>query len=128
MIATFVSAFGEPATVEETYFLRDGVFELAAFDERVARLLVAEGQTPALVLGTSFAFVHFLDALGDDTFRLPKGTRVMQTGGFKGKSREVASQTLRHDLTRAFCIESSNVVAGVRDDGALQSVLYARRR
>lgn len=109
MIAHFVAELGTPASVAETYFLRDGVFELAAFDERVARLMVQEA--PVLLLGTSFAFVHFLDALGDDTFRLPAGSRVMQTGGFKGKSREVSAQDLRRDLSRVFCIEEGNVVS-----------------
>ena len=59
------------------------------------------------MLGTSFALVHLLDALGDDTFRLPRGSRVMQTGGFKGKSREVAAASSVRDLARAFASPSA---------------------
>ena len=110
MIASFVKELGTEASPEETYFLRDGVIDLAAFDERAARLLV-QSDGPALLLGTSFAFVHFLDALGEDTFRLPAGSRVMQTGGFKGKSREVSAADLRRDISRVFCIQESNVVS-----------------
>ncbi|MDB4950321.1 MAG: hypothetical protein JWM27_2970 [Gemmatimonadetes bacterium] len=46
---------------------------------------------PVLVAGTAFAFVHWLDALreADTCFRLPEGSRLMDTGGFKGRAREV---------------------------------------
>ena len=52
---------------------------------------------PLAVLGTSFSFVHLLDAMADvdRTFRLPAGSRVLDTGGFKGKSREVTAEDLR---------------------------------
>src|SRR6185312_4696123 len=49
---------------------------------------------PTLVLSTSFALVHLLDQRGDRDLRLPAGSRVMQTGGFKGRSREVPSDAL----------------------------------
>ncbi|HEX7241001.1 MAG TPA: hypothetical protein VF263_12085, partial [Longimicrobiaceae bacterium] len=48
---------------------------------------------PVCVLGTSFAFVHWLDAAGE-RYALPAGSRVMDTGGFKGRSREVTREEL----------------------------------
>ena len=109
MIARFVERLGTPAPPEQTYFLRGGVFDLTALDERVVRLMYSN-QRQALVLGTAFAYVHFLDALGDASFRMPEGTRVMQTGGFKGKSREVDAATLRRDVAKAFCVGARSVV------------------
>jgi hypothetical protein len=55
----------------------------------------AEGR-PVCVLGTSFALVHLLDALRerDARIRLPEGSRLMDTGGFKGRSREVTREQL----------------------------------
>jgi hypothetical protein len=52
--------------------------------------------TPVCIPGTAFAFVHWLDALRDagERFRLPEGSRVMDTGGFKGRSREVSREEL----------------------------------
>ena len=64
-----------------------------------------------LVLATSFALVHLLDAVGEATFVLPPGSRVMQTGGFKGKSREVAADELRAELARIFAIDERSIVA-----------------
>lgn len=51
---------------------------------------------PVCLLGTSFAFVHWLDALAEsgERFALPAGSRVMDTGGFKGRSREVTREEL----------------------------------
>ena len=48
----------------------------------------AEGQ-PALVLGTAFSFVHFLDHLAEQglRFALPPGSCALETGGYKGRSR-----------------------------------------
>ncbi|MFQ5804521.1 MAG: long-chain fatty acid--CoA ligase [Candidatus Methylomirabilales bacterium] len=53
-------------------------------------------QDPVCLLGTSFAFVHLLDTCLADgwRFRLPEGSRLMDTGGFKGRSREVSRQEL----------------------------------
>lgn len=109
MCAGFVRVFGEPAPHEETWLLDGDTLDLSAFDSRVAFAL-AKGQ-PMLVLATSFALVHLLDALGDATFELPEGSRVMQTGGFKGKSREVSPEHLRAELARVFAIDERAIVA-----------------
>jgi len=55
-----------------------------------AALRRAEG--PVALLGTAFAFVHLVDS--GLKVKLPPGSRVMETGGFKGKSREVAREEL----------------------------------
>ncbi len=49
-----------------------------------------EGE-PVCILGTAFGFVHFLDWLETEGRRpaLPAGSRIMDTGGYKGRSREV---------------------------------------
>jgi len=49
---------------------------------------------PIGLLGTAFSFVHLLDALGDERLALPSGSRVMETGGFKGRAREVPREEL----------------------------------
>lgn len=56
-------------------------------------------QGPVALLGTSLAFVHLIDALRSSKtrLRLPKGSRIMDTGGFKSRSREVSPRGLRDD-------------------------------
>ncbi len=57
---------------------------------------VEQAGKPACVLGASFAFVHVLDLCAQRglRFHLPAGSRVMDTGGFKGRSREVPQEDL----------------------------------
>ena len=69
----------------------------------------AEGAA-VLLLATSFALVHLLDALDGRALTLPAGSRAMQTGGFKGKSREVDAGDLRADVARAFALDPRAVV------------------
>jgi hypothetical protein len=48
---------------------------------------------PTVVLGTAFAFVHLMDEWSG-SITLPEGSIVIDTGGFKGKSREVSRARL----------------------------------
>jgi hypothetical protein len=93
----------------------DGVARAAA----VAR---AE-HAPVIVLATSFALVHLLDAAGDRALALPEGSRIMQTGGFKGRSREIAPDALRAMLSRVFAVPETHVV-GEYGMTELSSQLY----
>lgn len=62
---------------------------------------------PVCLLGTSFSFVHLLDRLVEDGRRypLPPGSRLMDTGGYKGRSREVPADELRALYTARLALE-----------------------
>jgi hypothetical protein len=106
MCALFVRAFGDPAL--SGFFVRDGELQAAALRARIAAL---PRETPAIVLATSFGLVHWLDAMRDETVALPLGSRVMQTGGYKGRSREVSAAELRRAVATAFAVEERAVIA-----------------
>jgi hypothetical protein len=78
--------------------LRDGV-RLAQHED-----------APILIAGTAFAFVHFLDDTEDAGWELPSGSRVMETGGFKGRSREVPRSILHSELATRFALPESSVI------------------
>lgn len=87
-----VDFFGAPGS---GFFVDEQGLRVA---ELVAALREAEATgEPVAVLGTSFAHVHLLDALEAQgvTVGLPAGSRLLDTGGFKGRSREVAPEELR---------------------------------
>lgn len=67
--------------------------------------------TPVALLGTSFAFVLAEEVLGAQCWSLPERSFVMQTGGFKGKSREVAPATLKSMLQTRYGIAPQRLVA-----------------
>jgi hypothetical protein len=87
-----------------------------------ATTLRAEGK-PAIVFATAFALVHALDQLGSTKLQLPNGSRVMQTGGFKGRSREVDADTLRAEVSETFGVPESSIV-GEYGMTELSSPLY----
>jgi len=67
---------------------------------------------PVALLGTAFAFVHLLDALerSGTRFGLPSGSRVMDTGGFKGRSRSVSRDELLDGYNTNLGIPADHVV------------------
>jgi len=78
---------------------------------------------PVVVMGTSFAFVHVTDELGDERLKLAPGSRAMHTGGYKGRSREVEPAELRSKIAQIFGIPTAAVV-GEYGMTELSSQLY----
>ena len=75
------------------FFVREGRLDVEAL---LAALEVAGRADKLLLCGTAFAFVHLLEALEarGRSLALPPGARVMETGGFKGKARELPRERL----------------------------------
>ncbi len=59
---------------------------------------------PCALLGASFSFVHAIDALRQEgrTFSLPQGSRLLDTGGYKGQSRELPLDAFYDGLSHTF--------------------------
>ena len=79
--------------------------------DRALRMYEDEG-TPVMILGTSFAFVHWTDHIRErgKSYSLPAGSRIMDTGGFKGRSREVPEAELRGAYGELLGISEDHVV------------------
>ncbi|MGB8369190.1 MAG: hypothetical protein ACLPYZ_13235 [Limisphaerales bacterium] len=67
---------------------------------------------PLLLLGTAFSFVHLLDFLADRNlhFDLPAGSRGMETGGYKNRSRSMPKTELHQLITERLGIPSSHII------------------
>ncbi len=67
---------------------------------------------PVMILATSFALADLLDFLAriDLKFRLPPGSVVFETGGFKGRAREVSRAELHRRLAAQLFIGEEAVV------------------
>lgn len=115
MMAWFMADFEQPEQPEQ---VDTAAAERWLIDERGVNLTELEraGRDAAragaelIVLATSFALVALLDALKGRTLSLPERTVVMQTGGFKGKSREIPAPELRRSIAAAFAIDEARVV------------------
>ena len=105
MVAQVMDRFGAPGS---------GWFATSAHGIDHARLRRAlEGCTrdgrAVCLLGTSLSFVHWLDGLAerDEHFTLPPGSRLMDTGGFKGRSRDVPADELRAEYQQRLGIPAA---------------------
>ncbi len=74
--------------------------------------LTGKDSRPLLLVGTAFSFVHLLDELKAHNLRaeLPAGSRVMETGGYKGRSREMSKAELHSLITEWLGVPVSNIV------------------
>lgn len=73
---------------------------------------VSQGE-PVVLLGTAFLFVHFLEHLAErhQVLALPPGSRVMETGGYKGQSRVLEREQLHQFISERLGIPPSHIVS-----------------
>ena len=82
--------------------------------ESLVRSLEKAGDsgTPVAVCGTAVSIVHLIEALEARglALRCPPGSRIMETGGFKGRSREMGPEQLYSALTRHLGVPPERIV------------------
>ena len=78
---------------------RDGQIKLFSELKRVERAGV-----PYALLGASYSFLPLIEELAcrNLSFSLPKGSRLFDTGGFKGRAREIDPESFYTELSERF--------------------------
>jgi hypothetical protein len=107
MLGVVMREFG---TVESAYYVERGQL---CVERLVSALQEAERtRQPVFLLGTAFAFVDLSDHLmqHNATFQMAEGSRAMDTGGFKGRSREVSKRALYGQIEECLGIPPARVV------------------
>jgi len=94
-------------TEESRYYIEGGLLDSKRLAADLSNL-----QEPIALFGTSFSFVHFLDFLQARAtpLPLPGGSRLMDTGGFKGKTREIPREELYRLYEAYFGLSPENCV------------------
>lgn len=72
-----------------------------------------QASRPVIMAGTAFSYVHLMDWLSEsDTgpINLPMGSLVMETGGYKGQSRELTRQELHASLNQFLGITNHQII------------------
>ncbi|HEY6169834.1 MAG TPA: long-chain fatty acid--CoA ligase [Verrucomicrobiae bacterium] len=112
MFATVQREFGQREQVFTGAVNSDGAWALD-LEATLSRLRASEAAgEPLVVLGTAFSFVHLLDHLtaNDLKLNLPAGSRAMETGGYKGRSRELPKAELHELITERLGIPPPAIV------------------
>jgi len=67
---------------------------------------------PGLILGTAFSFVHLLDFLAENNLKLklPAGSLVMETGGYKNRSRSMPKPELHALIADRLGVPRENIL------------------
>ena len=124
-LALAVGNFGTP---DSEYLLNQKGLEndllFRALDEAAAT-----GE-PCALLGATYSFVHAFDEMrrGGRRYSLPPGSRILDTGGFKGRSRDVEATEFYGRMGVAARRRRVRVHQHVRHDRAQHAVLRRRQR
>lgn len=107
MTGHVLARWGAPESV--TAFAARGVETARARSWAAAR---QRDRKPALVLATAFALADWIAALErqDLRLRLPPGTVVFETGGFKGRTTEISRTALLARLEERLAVPAAAVV------------------
>jgi hypothetical protein len=91
--------------------LRERGARRSGFELDLSRVIasLSSADEPILVCGTAFAFAHLLDAL-PRPLTLPPGSRIMETGGFKGRGREVSPDELHRRISEDLGVPPERIV------------------
>ncbi|MBI1871004.1 MAG: long-chain fatty acid--CoA ligase [Chlamydiae bacterium] len=94
----------------QTYFIQKGQLLIHLLRKKLKQFI--SQKEPVLILGTAFSFVHFLDACAQQKWglKLPIGSRVMETGGFKGKSRELSKENLYKEIQNILGVPLTHII------------------
>jgi hypothetical protein len=114
MFETARHKLGAPESVFVSQIATDGAWildfnaALAALDDN-SKL---KTQNSKLVMGTAFSFVHLLDYLVERDLRigLPTGSHVMETGGYKNRSRSLPKSGLHALITERLGVPPENII------------------
>jgi hypothetical protein len=104
--------FGLPESAFVGQVTDDGMWT-ADFAVTVQKLKAAcEQLKPVTLLGTAFSFVHLLDyfAANNLTFKLPQGSRAMETGGYKNRSRILPKNELHSLIAERLGIPQNKII------------------
>jgi hypothetical protein len=127
MFETVRQMFVLPESVFAGHVSADGSWTID-FAATIKRLeTVCDAGSPLTLLGTAFSFVHLLDFLVEKDLRLqlPDNSRVMETGGYKNRSRALPKTELHALISERLGVSRENIICeyGMSE---LNSQAYAR--
>jgi hypothetical protein len=107
MFGVLVARRGGPRSA---FFVRGGELSEEALLRALRR--AEEGGEPLVLCGPAFAFVHVLERLAarGEHVVLPPGSRAMETGGFKGRSRELGRDALYAEIEERLGLPAARIV------------------
>ncbi|MBS9338151.1 acyl-CoA synthetase [Fructobacillus sp. M2-14] len=106
-IDTAIDFFGTPGSQS---FVQNGKIDYDGFVQALESAIQKEEEI--LIIGASFSYVHLLDWLKEQkkNWQLPKGSFLFDTGGFKGKSKEVGMEDLYAAMEESLGVKRNQIL------------------
>ncbi len=104
------TAIRDYGTEDSVYIANNGAYD---FEKLVLFLLESERtNTPVYLLGATFSFIHFVEYMRGKNlqFQLPEGSRLMDTGGSKGRAIEMSSVQFKQMVSLEFTLPVEDCV------------------
>lgn len=103
-------AVREFGSEDSAYYANEDGLDFERLANDLERAMQAD--EPLLLLGATFSFVYLLDWMKETerTFQLPLGSKLMDTGGVKGHSRDVDSADFYTTLSAAFNVPRQSCI------------------
>ena len=113
MFATIHREFGSPDSSFIGLVQADASWHMDLAQSLAALRNAVATDVPLVVMGTAFNFVQLADHLEEAGLRLalPPGSRVLETGGYKGRTRSLSKPELHTLITRMLGVSSSRIVS-----------------
>lgn len=91
----------------------DGTWNIDLASVEAALRDWTDSDMPLVLVGTAFNFIHLLDALTAKGLEsdLPAGSRVMETGGYKGRSRKLSKSELHMLIEVRLGVQRSQIIS-----------------
>ena len=122
------SVRGRWGTAQSDCFVEGDQLRVKDLQKALSRCVA--GEEPVLLLGTAFAWVAFLDACHAEAWQvqLPRGSRLFETGGYKGRARMLTRAQLLQSIEICLGIPASHVVSeyGMTEMGSQYYTLSLR--
>ncbi|MCL7747269.1 long-chain fatty acid--CoA ligase [Halalkalibacter alkaliphilus] len=100
---------------KQTFGTEDSLYVFSKDEFQVEKLIeelqkTEKNKEPTLLIGATFSFIHFLDECRNRNvnFELPAKSRLMDTGGAKGRSREMEPNEFKKEMSKLFSLPLEN--------------------
>ncbi len=105
MISSFVEVFGAPGSAS-FFSMKDGLNTEGLISHLIQ---CATKDIPVHLMGPAFAYVELLDKMGNREIQSAPGSCLLETGGYKGRCREIPKNELRDALSKHLGIERRHI-------------------
>ncbi|QSR88075.1 LuxE/PaaK family acyltransferase [Methylacidiphilum caldifontis] len=108
-LSAMFSFWAEKNPFPSHFWIKNNVLQTKSFRQTLTEQIIANRKVG--VCGTAFSFAYLMDNEPNDPMILPQGSFILETGGMKGKHREVDRKEFYLRLSSYFGLPQDQIVS-----------------